>query len=160
MTEKKLLHIIPTSEVGIFMSFFAQISAKHHYGLRLALHLAQSYYQGKPISLNKISSYEQISLKYLEQLVVPLKVNGFVKSLRGRSGGYIMVKNPNKVTLKDIIWLYNDKNYLVDCLAPANDCPLDEWCISKQVWAEVQKSIEKTLNNITLGSLIKKYGYK
>lgn len=160
MTDKKLLSIIPTSKVGIFMSLFGPISAKHHYGLRLALRLAQSYYQGRPISLREISSYEQISLKYLEQLVVPLKKDGFVKSLRGRSGGYVMVKNPNRVTLKDIIWLYNDKNYLVDCLAPTNNCPLDEWCMSKQVWAEVQKLIEKTLNNITLGSLIKKYGYK
>lgn len=142
------------------MSFFGSISTKHHYGLRLALRLAQAYYQGTPISLGEIASHERISLKYLEQLIVPLKRVGLVKSLRGRSGGYVMVKSPDRVTLKDVVWLYNNKNYLVDCLAESNNCPLDQQCMSKQVWAEVQKSIEATLKNITLGDLIKKNEHK
>ena len=142
------------------MSFFSPISAKHHYSLRLVLHLAKAYYQGAPVSLQEVSSQEKISLKYLEQLVVPLRKKKIVKSLRGRNGGYIMIKNPNKVTIRDVIWLYSDNPYLVDCLAGQGHCYLEKKCLSKQVWVEVQKSIENTLKGITLEDLIKKHGHK
>lgn len=137
------------------MSFFGEISTKQHYGLRLAICLAKAYHAKKSVSLKEVSDKEKISFKYLEQLVVPLKKSGLAKSERGRSGGYSLEKSPDKINLKEIIWLYSDKKYLVSCLAEKGKCKLEKQCLSKKVWSDVQNSIEKSLTKITLGDLIK-----
>ena len=86
------------------MSILGSISTKHHYGLRLAAQLAKAYNTKRPIALGEIASEECVSLKYLEQLIVPFRKSGWVKSIRGRSGGYLMTKDPSKLSVKDVIW--------------------------------------------------------
>ncbi|MEK7072744.1 MAG: Rrf2 family transcriptional regulator, partial [Patescibacteria group bacterium] len=80
------------------MSFFGTISSKEHNSLRLIIQLAQSYDDQKPVSLSEISEEEGISIKYLEQLIMPFKKAKMIESKRGRAGGYVMVKNPKKIS--------------------------------------------------------------
>ena len=87
------------------MSIIGHISTKEHYGLRLVINISKSYYTKEPVSLYDVSTKEKISMKYLEQIIIPLKKSGLVESVRGRSGGYIMKKNPNAISLKEVLYL-------------------------------------------------------
>ncbi len=137
------------------MSYFGKISAKEHYGLRLAIWLSQTYRSKKPITLAEISRHENISVKFLEQLVRPFRKSGLVKSTRGRSGGYIIKKDPKLVSLKDVLDILTDKSRVIDCL---NDgqvrCPLEKRCPSKVAWQKVQAELDKALSKIKLSQLI------
>ncbi|MDD5567103.1 MAG: Rrf2 family transcriptional regulator [Patescibacteria group bacterium] len=134
------------------MSYFGKISTREHYGLRLAIWLAQTYSK-KPITLSQIGQHERISVKYLEQLIVPFRRARWVKSLRGRSGGYQMIKNPTRLTLLDVMNLISDKARVVDCLTSA--CPLENCCPSKTAWQKVQTALDDALQKIKLSQLIK-----
>ncbi|MDO8669074.1 MAG: Rrf2 family transcriptional regulator [Candidatus Buchananbacteria bacterium] len=138
------------------MSFFGTISSKEHNSLRLIIQLSQSYENKKPVSLSEISQEEGISIKYLEQLIMPFKKAGMIKSQRGRAGGYIMVKDPKKISLKEIIWLINDNPSLAICLDRGykKACDYDHNCVSKNVWGKIQTSMEDFLSQITLHQII------
>lgn len=134
---------------------FLQASTKEQYLLRLALRLAQSYYSRVPVSLRAVATDERLSEKYLEELIVPLRQAGLVRSKLGRHGGYLFVKHPRQVTVKDILWLAGKKRSLAACLDIHDVCPLSKQCSAKQVWQLVQHEVETTLTSLTLDRLVK-----
>lgn len=138
------------------MSFFGTISSKEHNSLRLMIQLAQSYQNKQPVSLSAISQEEGISIKYLEQLIMPFKQAKIIKSQRGRAGGYLLVKDPKKISLKEIIYLINDNPSLAICLDKGYKqiCDYDHNCLSKNIWGKIQKSMEDFLSKITLHQII------
>ncbi len=133
---------------------FLTASTKEQYGLRLAISLAKSFNNKKPISLGQVAAAEQISNKYLEELVIFLKKNNYVKSVSGRSGGYIFLKDPTKVSVKDIIWLFTDAPTVVRCTNKKSICPLIHKCSAKNVWYKVQAQVELTLADIKISDLL------
>jgi Rrf2 family protein len=139
------------------MPYFGAISAKEHYALRLALWLAKSFSTQRPVTLAQISRHEHISLKYLEQLVGPFKKAGWVSSRRGRQGGYVMVKDPKQVSLKDIISVVEGRPRLIDCSTHDHGqvCALASRCPSKKAWSTVQAALDRTLAGISLVKLIR-----
>ena len=78
------------------------ISTRTRYGTRLMLELGLNY--GKePLLLREIAASQEISEKYLSQIIIPLKAAGLVNSFRGARGGYILAKPPKQITLNDIV---------------------------------------------------------
>ena len=81
-----------------------RLSTKGRYGTRLMLNLANNYNNGNDaIILKSVSDAEDISIRYLEQIIIPLKINKLVKSIRGAGGGYILARHPSKIKLSDIL---------------------------------------------------------
>ncbi|MFA6198230.1 MAG: Rrf2 family transcriptional regulator [Patescibacteria group bacterium] len=138
------------------MPYFGAISAKEHYALRLALWLAKSYSTQQSVTLSEISRHENISLKYLEQLILPFKKAGWIKSRRGRNGGYVMVKNPKLVSLKAIVSLIEGRLQLIDCAThnQGRACALSNHCPSKKAWSKVQTALDQTMAGISLAKLL------
>lgn len=138
------------------MSFFGKLTTRERYGLRLLLRLAQTYYSKKPVSLSEISDKEKISMKYLEQLIVPFKTSHLVKSLRGREGGYIMTKSPRTVSMKDVMEILNEDIYIIDCVRPNHKhCLQERNCRARPAWTKIQSSLISTLNSIKVDELLK-----
>jgi len=140
------------------MSILGAISTREEYGLRLILGLAKTYYNRQAISLAEIGQSENISVKYLEQIIVPFRQAGWIKSQRGRSGGYIMTKNPKTISLKSVVLALCGKNdSLVPCLSNRCGCPqsFQHKCFSRQAWIKIQKTLEDSLAQINLAELLK-----
>ncbi len=135
---------------------FLKASTSEQYLLRLTVRLAASYYSKKPVSLSEVARQEHLSLKYLEELVRVLKSNHLVKAVRGRRGGYIFVRNPSQISVKDIIWLAGKDRFLTLCLDPQRRrvCVLAPQCKVKLVWSRLQQTAEAELKKITLDQLI------
>jgi len=133
-----------------------RISTKGKYGTRLMFQLALNYGNG-PILLREIAKREDISVRYLEHLVPLLKSAHLINSTRGAKGGYSLAKDPKDITLKDIIQILEGPLYPSECVQIPSVCNRSSFCVSRNIWVELEQSISKTLNNYTLLDLVNQY---
>lgn len=129
-----------------------KISTKIRYGIRAMIELASNY-GGGPIELKKIARKEEISLKYLEQVFIPLRTAGLVKSIRGSRGGYSLAKPPSKIYLDEIVEVLEGPIEIVDCLRDSKNCRRSSHCVVREVWKEVSQRIRHILSSINLEEL-------
>lgn len=126
-----------------------KLSTRTRYGMRAIIELAVSDRKG-PLQLKVIAQHQGISVKYLEQLMVVLKSAGFVRSIRGAKGGYVLAKAPNQIKLSDIFHCLEGPVSTVECVENEDYCQRAADCVARQVWTQVQAAIEGVLQSITL----------
>ena len=131
-----------------------KFSTRTVYGLKAILVLAGRFGQGS-LSVSEIAKRENISAPYLEQILNSLKKKGFVKSVRGPRGGYVLAKKPGEVTLENLFYVLEDKNFKeVDGKLNVTS-ETDEVAIGNLIfWRRLQSSIEKGMSDSTLKDLI------
>ncbi len=130
-----------------------KISTKIRYGARAMLQLAFHYGQG-PMDLKMIAKKEAISVKYLEQVIIPLRSAGVVKAVRGAKGGYTLAKSPSEICLNDIIEILEGPINLVDCLKDPKSCQMSPSCVTKDIWQEVSETLHGIFHSITLEEMV------
>ena len=130
-----------------------KISTKIRYGTRAMLELACHYGEG-PIELREIAKRENISIKYLEQVIIPLRTGGLVKSMRGSKGGYSLAKPPSEINLNDLIEILEGPINLIECLKDPKACQRIPFCVTRDIWKEVSDAIDKIFDSITLQDMI------
>jgi Rrf2 family cysteine metabolism transcriptional repressor len=130
-----------------------KLSTRTRYGVRAILELAANQ-STEPLRIKTIAHRQDISVKYLEQLMAVLKSAGFVRSIRGSKGGYILAKPANQIKLSDIFDCLEGFVATVECLENENYCARVADCVTRQVWAEVQQAIMKVLQSVTLQDLV------
>ena len=124
-----------------------KLSTKGRYGLRALIDLAQ-YSEETPVSITSISKRQDISERYLEQLMSMLKKAGIVKSIRGANGGYILARDAKEISVGEVL--------PVECagLDPRGGCQASESCVTKYVWKRINDSINRTVDDIWLSQLV------
>ncbi len=130
-----------------------KISTRARYGLHLMIELALHYGHGF-LYLKDIAKSGQISEKYLSQLVIPLKTKGLINSGRGVHGGYMLAKDPKRITIKEIVEPLEGSLNLVDCMNNPSYCRRNSVCLTRNVWALLSEKVSETLDNITLNKLV------
>jgi Rrf2 family protein len=130
-----------------------KLSTRGRYGVRLMMDLALHYGEG-PILLKDIAKRQEISEKYLWQLINPLKTAGLVNSLRGAHGGYILGRAPEAISLKEILLVLEGSLCLVDCVDNPSICERSSSCVCRDVWGEASKSMQIPLDNTTLATIV------
>lgn len=132
-----------------------KLSSRTRYGMRAVLELSMEYGK-KPMQIKAIASREDISNKYLEQLIAMLKAAGIVRSIRGPRGGYVLAKPPQEVTLKEVFLTLEGPMVPADCLEHPDFCPRCTDCATREIWQELQDSISQVLESYTLADLVDK----
>jgi Rrf2 family protein len=130
-----------------------KISTKIRYGARAMLELASHYGEG-PIELKEIAKKENISLKYLEQVINPLRGAGLVKAVRGSKGGYSLGKPPSEICLYDVVETLEGPLNLLECLRDSKVCQKVPSCVTRDIWREVSEAISKIFYSITLEDMV------
>ena len=130
-----------------------RISTKIRYGARAMLELASHYGEG-PIELKEIARKEDISLKYLEQVINPLRAAGLVKSIRGSKGGYSLAKPPSQICLYDVVETLEGALNLVECLHDSKACQRTPLCVTRDIWKEVSDAISQIFYSVTLEDMV------
>lgn len=132
-----------------------KLSTKGRYGLRALIDLAQAGEEA-PVSITSISNRQNISERYLEQLMGMLKKNGLVKSIRGAGGGYILAKDASEISVGDILRALEGSLDPVDCSAlnPEEGCQIADSCVTKYVWQKINESINRTVDEMKLDQLV------
>ena len=119
----------------------------------MILDLAQHYGQGA-IQLGEIANRQKISLKYLEQIIRPLKQAGFIKSFRGAKGGHILNKPPDEVTVGEVVALLEGGKTLVNCDEAPEVCSRVDSCVTRYIWMEAATAMYERLAAITFADLL------
>ena len=133
-----------------------KISTRGRYALRLMLDLALADPE-EYCSVKSIAARQQISEKYMEQIISQLVKAGFVRSVRGAQGGYRLAYAPEKYTAGQILRLTEGSLAPVACLeCGAKPCPRAASCPTLPVWGELDKRISGYLDSVTLADLVKK----
>lgn len=134
-----------------------KISTRGRYSLRLMLDLAQ-HNTGEYISLRDISQRQDISIKYLEQIVGVLSKVGFLKSVRGANGGYRLAKKPSEYTIGSILRTSEGDLAPVACLVDSpNQCPRYGQCATIQFWTGLYDVINNYVDSYTLQDLLDRH---
>lgn len=131
-----------------------KISTKGRYALRLMLDIAEQV-DGKPVSIREISSRQNISDKYLEQIISILNNAGFVRSIRGSQGGYVLKYEPEQYTVGMILRLTEGTLAPVPCVEEdAEACERMGECQTVMVWKKLDEAIRSVVDHITLADLM------
>ena len=131
------------------MKFFT----KSRYALRVMIELAR-HSQTQCIPLKYIAEKQSISLKYLEQIIVPLSRAGLVRSERGSQGGYRLALDPAKCTVGQVLRAIEGSLAPVECLDPAGKtCTFREQCPSVEFWRGMGECIDGYADSVTLEEL-------
>ena len=117
--------------------------------------MAQHYEEG-PVQLGDIARRQGVSVKYLEQIIIPLKKAHYIKSVRGPKGGHILTKTPEKITVGEIVALLEDSTSLVECTEDTTVCGRANICPTRLLWKEASEAMFGKLQSITLADLVKK----
>ncbi len=133
-----------------------RLSTKGKYGTRLMFQLALNYGKGSML-LKNIAENEDLSVRYLEHLIPPLKTARLIHSKRGANGGYELAKSPEDINLKDIIRVLEGPFYPSECVESPGICDRSAFCITRDVWSKLEESISSTLAGFSLQDLVNKY---
>jgi Rrf2 family protein len=127
------------------------LSCKSEYALLALLELSTDHAKGEPLQIRQIAAQQNIPDRYLEQLLATLRRAGLVKSQRGARGGYLLARDPWKITLYDVVSCIEG----FDAQADAGKTPeTSEALVVQDVWGEVRQAVEEVLQKYTLQDLV------
>lgn len=132
-----------------------KLSTKGRYGARLMLNLALHHIkEDEAVILRSVAEEEDISIRYLEQIVIPLRINKLVNSVRGAGGGYTIARPLSEITLAEIIQALEGPITLVDCVDDEDYCHRIPKCATYEIWKEATSLLRNYFENVTLQDLI------
>ena len=134
------------------------ISQKAKYALRALVSLCRARY-GEPLMISQISKEQAIPKKFLEQILLELKRHGIVESRRGRLGGYVLLRAPDKVTFGEVLRLIDGPIAPLPCLSKIAyrrciDCADESTCEIRHVFARVAEATREVLDKTTLADAV------
>ncbi len=129
-----------------------KISTKGRYGVRFLMDLAING-RNANVTLKTIAERQDISEKYLWQIVSPLKTAGLIRSVAGPGGGYALARDPATITLREILEALEGDRGLVECLPSPAICSRSNFCAAREVWQEVEERVGSALESFSLQDL-------
>ena len=130
-----------------------KLSTRSRYGTRILVDLARNSHQG-PVQIGEISKRQDISVKYLEQLIRPLKQADLVNSVRGPKGGHLLAVKPEEITLGQIVRLFEGQSELVECISNPEKCSMSDDCQVRLAWGDATRVLYEKLDNTTIADLM------
>lgn len=125
-----------------------KLTTRSRYGLRAMVVMAREY--DKPIYLKDIAAHEDISMKYLDNIIRPLKSAGLI---RRQSDGYILARDPSQINAWEIVSLLEGDIFPVECAGESPNCYHSPQCTTRHLWKRIGDSYREILQNTSLESL-------
>lgn len=119
----------------------------------MMLELARQFNNG-PVQIGDIAKKQNISVKYLEQLIIPLKQTGLINSFRGPRGGHVLAKSPAEITIGEIVRILEGGIDLTECLSNPDYCEKSKDCSTRDVWEEATRAMYEKLDSISLSNML------
>jgi Rrf2 family cysteine metabolism transcriptional repressor len=127
-----------------------RVSSRGQYGVRALAYLAAHYGEG-PINVRTVAEAEGLPAKYLEQLLARLRRGGLVRSSRGAHGGIVLAREPQAITVRQVVLQLEGSLAPVECLESANGH--EEDCVPHEVWRALHEGVLHILDSFTLADL-------
>jgi Rrf2 family protein len=121
--------------------------------------IGENYDKG-PVSLRELAGRQDISMRYMEQIVPSLKAAGLVRSIRGAKGGYVLEKSPRDISLREIIHALEGPWSIVDCVDDESLCSRTQECATYDIWQYIHDAVHRVLDETTLEDMIVRHREK
>ncbi len=136
-----------------------RLSTKGRYGARAMLDLAL-HYGSEPTALKEIARRQEISERYLENIMTVLVASGLATSVRGKRGGFMLARTPKEIRLGDVVASVEGSLAPVLCVNDPELCKRAEQCVTRDIWSRLKDSIEDVLNSISLQDMVEMHDRK
>jgi Rrf2 family cysteine metabolism transcriptional repressor len=130
-----------------------KLSTKCRYGARAMIEIGRNCRQG-PVKRKDISRNQKISPAYLENILIALKAQNLIRTVRGANGGFTLDASPDNITMLQIFRALEGSIVPVDCVDAAKNCERSNVCASRRLWQDLYNAQVEVLKNTTLQSLI------
>jgi Rrf2 family protein len=120
------------------------------------LEIAQSASNEKGVFQKDISKNQEISNKYLDHIIQALKTSQLITNVRGKKSGYILTRQASEITVFDIHRAFEPGICLIECLSGSFQCPMEDGCLTKGFWGQLNNLIINYFKSVTLEDLINK----
>ncbi|HTV40237.1 MAG TPA: Rrf2 family transcriptional regulator [Candidatus Sulfotelmatobacter sp.] len=133
-----------------------QVSKKTDYALR-ALFTLVEHYNGTPIPIRELARRNDIPKRFLEQIMLALKAKGWVESLAGMRGGYVLAKNPSKITMGEVVRHFDGILAPIACvsLSGYKRCSQEPVCRFRRVFFDIRNYVTGVMDQSTLAQVAK-----
>ena len=131
-----------------------KLSTRSRCGTRILMDLARLQNEG-PVQVGEISRRQNISVKYVEQIIRPLKQAELINSVRGPKGGHMLAKKPEEITLGLIVRLLESSIDLAECVGNPDMCLISTDCRIRVAWQDATEALYKSLDATTIADLIR-----
>ena len=135
-----------------------RLSAKSDYALRALFHLTELYQgeQTKPVSIRILAGRNNIPKRYLEQIMIDLRERGWVKSISGRDGGFVLGKHPSQITMGDVVRHFDTVLAPIDCVSESNyrACTQEPHCKFRRVLLDIRNYTTARMDEATLEKVV------
>jgi len=130
-----------------------KLPTKVRYAARVMVELAEAG-PDQTVSSRELAERQDISKKYLEQILAALKGAGLVLSFKGSGGGYTLSRSPARINLGHIYRTFEGSLSLVDCVDEPTVCPRHATCATREAWVELSEALRSVMDNTTLQDLL------
>jgi Rrf2 family protein len=133
-----------------------RVTTQGEYGLRCMINIGKNGVRG-PVSIHTISSDEDLPRTYVEQLLLKLRRNRLIKSIRGARGGYLLAKPMNEITMQEIIEALEGSVFEVVCdrrMRKNKACKYNANCSLHYIWVELKSKVVDFLAGVSLEQLV------
>ena len=132
-----------------------KLSTKCRYGARAMVEIARNFEHGTSTKRKDITANQGIPASYLENILIDLRDQGLVTTIRGPKGGFSLTRRPEDISMYDVIRALRGADMApVECLEEGFVCERKDICITRQVWEAMQKAQDNVLKGINLKTLI------
>ena len=130
-----------------------KISTKGRYGLRLMVELGGNWGKG-PLSIREVARRQEISEKYLEQIILQLSRAGLVKSIRGAQGGYILTAAPEEISAGQVLRAVEGSLSPVECVDDGAECQKADQCVTCELWRRMKAAVDHVVDSTSIADLM------
>lgn len=130
-----------------------KLSTRARYALRMMVAIARDGTPEQAVSLGKVAANTMISRRYLEQLAIGLKRSGLIHGVAGRKGGYLLARDPEEITVGEIVEATIGPINIVDCVRRPEGCVKADLCECRAVYERINSGIRDVLHGLTLSEL-------
>lgn len=133
-----------------------RVSKKTDYALR-ALFTLVEHYHGAPIPIRELARRNDVPKRFLEQIMLALKAQGWVDSVAGIRGGYILAKNPSKITMGEVVRHFDGILAPIDCVSVTGyqRCSQEPVCRFRRVFFDARNYVANLMDRATLADVAK-----
>ncbi|MDJ0734210.1 MAG: Rrf2 family transcriptional regulator [Nostocaceae cyanobacterium] len=132
-----------------------ELSCKSEYAILALLELANNYQSGEPLQIRQIAAQQNIPDRYLEQLLATLRRGGIVKSQRGSKGGYLLTREPVRITLFEVVACLEGLDKVQKPQQELQPRTVDS-AVVREIWEEACQAVNSVLQNYTLADICEK----
>ncbi len=134
-----------------------KFNTKTRYGVRVVLELALNAHREGGTFQKEIAESQDVSVKYLDQIIASLKKAGLVHNVGGKKSGYILARPANEISVYDVYSAFEDELAIIDCLVSNGECPRGTMCVMKDYWCELNGTIRDSMQEMNMQLMAEKH---